>query len=290
MRVARIQAAVSCIALACASAALHSQASAALPEDWFDADEWHLQVRYIATVDELAAYRAVTTEKQRTDFVEAFWKRRDPNPRTPRNEYRDEFERRVEFANQHFADPALAPHPGFETDRGRVYVLFGPPARIQRATGGSRETWTYAKGSATVDPLSFEFIVPPAQSCDAGYRVTSTPLRSFRGASDVVTVYPQRFVTVQIPVDFGKASVVRHELTHEDSWPFEDPDSPIFGPGQLGPAGADPLSKHFLTCRMFGPDGMAFTHQLPSGAYRFTSTIQWLDGRSSSDAVVFRVP
>lgn len=199
MRVVSSRAVVLWMALTCAGAALHAQATSALPEDWFDADEWHLQVRPIVTIAELAAYRAVTTEKQRTDFIEAFWKRRDANPRTPRNEYRDEFERRVAFANQHFTDPALAPHPGFETDRGRVYVLFGPPGSVHSAPGGSRETWTYAKD-------------------------------------------------------------------------------------------ADPLSRHFLTCRMFETDGMMFTHQLPSGAYRFTSTIQWLDGASSHDAVVFRVP
>jgi GWxTD domain-containing protein len=278
------------MALAWAGVDVHSQASGALPEDWFDADEWHLHVRYLLTLNELAAYRAVATEKQRSDFVDRFWNRRDPNPRTARNEFRDEFEQRVEFANQHFADPALAPHPGFETDRGRVYVLFGSPARIEPATDGSRETWHYAAATPGGAALSFEFVVPPAQSCDGGYRITSPPQRLFRGTSDVVRVYPQRFVTIQMPVDFTQASIVRHQLTWEDGRAFEEPDSPIFGPGQLGPAGADPLSLHFLACRMFGTGGMGYTHQLPSGAYRFTSTIQWMDGRSSSDAVVFRVP
>ena len=79
----------------------------ALGHDWYDEDEWHLQVRYLMTPSEAATYRAVKTEPERDDFIVQFWARRDPSPGTGRNESREEFDRRVAFANSRFTDPAV---------------------------------------------------------------------------------------------------------------------------------------------------------------------------------------
>lgn len=62
-----------------------AQSATPLPEDWLDADEWHLLVRYIITPDELASY--LQTEQQQAAFIDTFWRRRDTNRQTPRNEF-----------------------------------------------------------------------------------------------------------------------------------------------------------------------------------------------------------
>ncbi|MCK7541168.1 MAG: GWxTD domain-containing protein [Marinilabiliales bacterium] len=80
----------------------------------------------------------------RDDFVEEFWKRRDPDPDTALNEYRLEYEQRVERAGQLFHGEGRS---GWQTDRGRIYILFGPPSERQTypmdAGGYCREVWYY---------------------------------------------------------------------------------------------------------------------------------------------------
>src|SRR5262245_3377301 len=115
----------------------------ALPEFWFDDDDWHHEVQYIITAEEISAYQGLKTTAERTNFISQFWQRRDPTPGTPRNEFREEFYRRVEYANMNFADPNNPSHNGMETDRGRFYVMFGPPDRIDRHPRSFYEFWHY---------------------------------------------------------------------------------------------------------------------------------------------------
>jgi len=85
-------------------------------------------------------------EPQRADFIEQFWKRRDSDPATPVNEFKEEYFRRVRRANEVFAGES---RPGWLTDRGRVAILYGEPARRERQPpaagkiGPCLETWHY---------------------------------------------------------------------------------------------------------------------------------------------------
>jgi len=81
-------------------------------------------VRYIITSDEEREYKAIQTPEQRARFIEIFWARRDPDPRTLINEYRREFWDRVVTSNTLFAESSK---PGWKTDMGRYYILLGPP-------------------------------------------------------------------------------------------------------------------------------------------------------------------
>jgi GWxTD domain-containing protein len=258
-----------------------------LATDWFDDDEWNLEVRYIITPDELARYKGLATVRARDEFIVAFWQRRDPSPGTAVNEFQDEFTRRIEYANAHFADPNDAPHPGVESDRGRVYVTVGPPQKVEPYPGGAHEIWRYSERDQN---FVFAFSVPPISACDGSYRIFSpAPIATARGTFTSIQVYPRRFVTVSIAVDFSQAASVAHSLERPTGEPVPFEEAAMLGMGQLGPAGSDPLSQHLLTCRMFEPGGMGFTQPLPTGSYVFTSRIVLVGGAVREDRVAFAV-
>ncbi len=90
--------------------------------------KWHDQdVVYIITDEERAVFESLTTPEEKESFIEQFWRRRDPDPDTPENEYREEHYRRIAYANDRFSIGA----PGWKTDRGRVYIINGPPDSIE---------------------------------------------------------------------------------------------------------------------------------------------------------------
>ncbi len=84
-------------------------------------------VAYLATPQDRAEFLRLQNDKERDKFIETFWKRHDPTPDTPQNEFKEEHYRRLAYANQHFA----AGLPGWKTDRGRIYIVYGPPDRIE---------------------------------------------------------------------------------------------------------------------------------------------------------------
>ena len=88
---------------------------------WLDED-----IRWIISEPERAAFEHLSTDEERDQFVEQFWRRRDPTPDTVENEYKEEHYRRIAYANVHFG----AVVPGWKNDRGRVYIVLGPPDEI----------------------------------------------------------------------------------------------------------------------------------------------------------------
>src|SRR5579884_2696561 len=93
-------------------------------------------VRWIITDDERKAFMQLSNEEEREQFIEAFWQRRNPDPDSEDNAFKDEHYRRIEYANEHFA----AGKPGWMTDRGRMYIVYGPPDEIDsHPSGGSYE-------------------------------------------------------------------------------------------------------------------------------------------------------
>jgi GWxTD domain-containing protein len=93
-------------------------------------------VAYIITDEERAAFKRLQTDDEREQFIENFWLRRDPTPDTEENEFKEEHYRRIQYANDNFASGI----PGWKTDRGRIYIVFGPPdERDEHPTGGTYE-------------------------------------------------------------------------------------------------------------------------------------------------------
>ncbi len=110
------------------------------------------EVRYLITEEERSVYERLTTPEEREQFIEEFWRRRDTNPATPDNEYREEFYRRIAYANENFR----AGGPGWLTDRGRIYVLYGPPNRRDANPMGGRYQKPANMGGDTITTFPFE--------------------------------------------------------------------------------------------------------------------------------------
>jgi GWxTD domain-containing protein len=89
-------------------------------------------VSYIITDEERAAFKRLQTDEEREQFIENFWLRRDPTPDTVENEFKEEHYRRIAYANEHFASGI----PGWKTDRGRIYIVYGPPDEIEDHSSG----------------------------------------------------------------------------------------------------------------------------------------------------------
>ena len=104
-------------------------------------------VVYIITPEERGAFLKLRKDAERDHFIEQFWARRDPTPDTPENEFKEEHYRRIAYANERFG----AKVPGWKTDRGRVYITFGPPDEIESHSSGEP-----AKGNAPAKSYAFE--------------------------------------------------------------------------------------------------------------------------------------
>lgn len=91
---------------------------------------------YLITPEDRAHFRALATEEARRAFAEAFWRRRDPDPTTPENEFQEAYFERIDAANRRFADEGI---PGWKTDRGRSFILYGLPDHIETQDSDSVE-------------------------------------------------------------------------------------------------------------------------------------------------------
>jgi len=127
--------AVSCLLLVTACLAAFGASPAVKDWDLPTRDWYQGPVRYLITADEEKSYRALKTEEERRKFIEDFWARRDEDASTPVNEFEQRFKKRVQEANDLFRD---APYPGWRTDRGKFYVLIGPPDELREDHGFSR--------------------------------------------------------------------------------------------------------------------------------------------------------
>src|SRR6266705_666510 len=139
-------------------------------------------VRWIVTDDERKAFMQLSNEEEREQFIEAFWQRRNPNPDSEDNEFKDEHYRRIAYANEHLP----AGIPGWKTDRGRIYIVFGAPDEIEsHPSGGSYQRPMEEGGGETstfpfedwryryIDGIGQEVIIEFVDSCMCGeYHMT----------------------------------------------------------------------------------------------------------------------
>ncbi|MGA2260315.1 MAG: GWxTD domain-containing protein [Acidobacteriota bacterium] len=111
-------------------------------------------VAYIITDEERAAFQRLQTNEEREQFIIQFWQRRNPTPQDPGNKFKEEHYRRLAYTNEHFASSV----PGWATDRGRIYILYGPPDKVEDSFNLQR--WHYRHIDGIGDDIVFEFVHP----------------------------------------------------------------------------------------------------------------------------------
>jgi GWxTD domain-containing protein len=109
-------------------------------------------VVWIITDEEGKAFKALSNDEERDAFIEQFWLRRNPNPDSPENEFREEHYRRIAYANEHFA----AGKPGWKTDRGHIYISFGKPDSIDSHPSGGAYERPMDEGGGETSTFPFE--------------------------------------------------------------------------------------------------------------------------------------
>jgi GWxTD domain-containing protein len=114
---------------------------------WLEQD-----VSYIISDEERKAFKNLSNDEEREAFIEQFWLRRNPNPDSPENEFREEHYRRIAYANEHFA----AGKPGWKTDRGHVYIAFGKPDSIDSHPSGGSYQRPMDEGGGETSTFPFE--------------------------------------------------------------------------------------------------------------------------------------
>jgi GWxTD domain-containing protein len=147
---------------------------------WLDED-----VAYIITDEEKSAFKALKTDEEREQFIEQFWLRRDPSTDTIENEFKEDHYSRIAYANERFQSGK----PGWKTDRGRIYILYGKPTEIESHPAGGQyqrpfeegggststypfETWRYRYIEGIGNEVILEFVDP---TMSGEYRLTSNP-------------------------------------------------------------------------------------------------------------------
>src|ERR1700720_61341 len=114
---------------------------------WLDED-----VRWIITDEEKSAFMQLSNDEERDQFIEAFWQRRDPTPDTEENEFKEEHYRRIAYANEHYA----AGIPGWKSDPGRPYIVFGPADEIESHPSGGSYERPMEEGGGETSTFPFE--------------------------------------------------------------------------------------------------------------------------------------
>jgi GWxTD domain-containing protein len=110
------------------------------------------EVVYIITDEEKKAFKTLATDEEREQFIEQFWLRRDPTPDTEENEFREEHYRRIAYANERFASGI----PGWKSDRGRIYIEYGPADEVESHPSGGTYERPYEEGGGTTSTYPFE--------------------------------------------------------------------------------------------------------------------------------------
>jgi GWxTD domain-containing protein len=123
---------------------------------WLDED-----VVYIIDDAERAAFQNLTTNPERDEFIAQFWQRRNPTPGSPQNKFKEEHYRRIAYANKRFRTESGA--PGWRTDRGHMYIVYGPPDEIDDHAKGQQKAfatdgWLYHHIDGIGDNVSFTFV------------------------------------------------------------------------------------------------------------------------------------
>jgi GWxTD domain-containing protein len=222
--------------------------------NWLNED-----VAYIITDEERKAFKTLPTDAEREHFIEQFWTRRDPTPGTVENEMKEEHYRRIAYTNDHFASFV----PGWKTDRGRVYIVYGPPDEIESHPNGSAtqsfpyEQWLYRHIDGVGSNVIVEFDDP---NRTGEYRMTMDP-----NAETFTSVEPGEKVRVTVPSD-RRAQVVVPLLSDPGKYSVS---------GRITHLETGILAADFTKAAVGAPSiGWGAAEPLTPGQYLLTATVK----------------
>src|SRR5271156_3139152 len=109
-------------------------------------------VVYIISPEERSSFLHLSTNEEREQFIEAFWQRRNPDPDSAENTFKEEHYRRIAYANEHFSSGI----PGWKTDRGRIYIMWGPADEVQTHPSGGSYDRPASEGGGETSTYPFE--------------------------------------------------------------------------------------------------------------------------------------
>lgn len=211
------------------------------------------EVPYVITDQERAAFKRLSTDDEKEQFIEAFWERRNPNPGSAENEFKEEYYRRIAYANEHYASGI----PGWKSDRGRIYITWGPPDENEsHPSGGSYirppeegggetstypfEQWRYRYLDGIGTNIILEFVDP---TMTGEFRLTMDP-----GEKDALLHVPNAGLTQM--ESMGMASK-RDRFTRSDGM--------TIGQGMGGtPESMNEFTRLDLYARIFKPPEVKF--------------------------------
>lgn len=212
------------------------------------------EVPYIITNEERAAFKKLGTDDEREQFIEQFWERRNPNPGSPENEFKEEYYRRIAYSNEHYASGL----PGWKTDRGRIYIMYGPPDDIEshpsagtydrpQSEGGGTTTaypfedWRYRYIDGIGTNVELEFVDP---TMSGEYRLTMDP-----GEKDALTHVPNAGLT---DAESMGMSTKAQRLSQTNGMTGGQP------MGGMGPESMDEFTRLDLYSKIFRPPEVKF--------------------------------
>jgi GWxTD domain-containing protein len=215
--------------------------------------DWIKDVDPILTEEDHQAWNKLKTDDEREQFIQLFWRQRDPDPDTEENEYKEQFYERVAYADEHFSSGK----PGRLTDRGRIYIKFGKPDdteshpsggpydRPANEGGGSTTTYPFEKWFYRYIPnvgsgIDLEFVDPTgsgeyrlARNPDEKVAILPNGANGGYGREDYIRVQDSPFEVMQRDADMARApSIDRHWIGTDTPTPIAD-DSAIAFDAQL---------------------------------------------------------
>ena len=211
--------------------------------------DWIKDVDLILTNEDRLAWNKLKTNEERDQFIQLFWRQRDPDPDTQENEYKEQFYERVAYANEHFSSGK----PGRLTDRGRIYIKFGKPDDIESHPSGGvydRPVWE-GGGSATTYPfekwfyryirnvgsgIELEFVDPSgsgeyrlARNPDEKVAIVPNGANGTFGQENYIRVQDSPFAVMQLHSDLDQAQpVARRWIESGTGTPVVDSDAISF--------------------------------------------------------------
>ena len=218
---------------------------------WLDED-----VVYIISPEERNAFLHLQTNEEREQFIESFWQRRNPDPDSSENAFKEEHYRRIAYVNEHYA----AGLPGWKSDRGRIYIIWGPPDSIdEHPTGGEYERpfdegggetstfpfedWHYKYLEGIGENIDLEFV---DTTMSGEYHFTTDP-----SEKDALTYLPGAGLT-ELEEDGGATKDDRFH--NSDGTHMEE----LNGPGNM-PSHLNEFTRAQLYASVFKPPPVKFT-------------------------------